>query len=205
MRAEFLEGFNHHQIWNLSPNYITFATGKVQKKGTDSFPSLFGNCYCLAFMVPDTQIEEIEKIVDEVLADHPEYFRVSTRIKPTNNIKLFLDGDNGITIEKCVFFNRKIYKLIEETGMYPEGEFSLEVSSPGVDEPLKLYRQYLKNKGRFVEVLFNDATTKEGKLLEVAEQDIILEITTGKGKKTEIQQLVIPFNKIKSTTVQVKF
>jgi ribosome maturation factor RimP len=175
------------------------------KEGNGFVPFSFLQLLPFCFMTPDSQIEKIEKITDEVLADYPEYFRVSVRIKPTNNIKLFLDGDNGITIEKCVFFNRKIYKLVEETGMYPEGEFSLEVSSPGVDEPLKLYRQYLKNKGRNVEVLFPDGTVKEGKLLEVAEQDIILEITTGKGKKLAVQQLVIPFSNIKSTTVQVKF
>jgi ribosome maturation factor RimP len=89
--------------------------------------------------------------------------------------------------------------------MYPEGEFSLEVSSPGIDEPLKLHRQYKKNIGRFIEVLFLDGTKKEGKLLEVAEADIIVEHTEGKGKKAVTQQLVIPFNHIKSTTVQIKF
>jgi len=51
-------------------------------------------------------------------------------------------------------FNKQLYKLIEEEGYYPEGDFSLELSSPGIDEPLKLHRQYVKNKGRNIEVLF---------------------------------------------------
>jgi ribosome maturation factor RimP len=79
------------------------------------------------------------------------------------------------------------------------------VSSPGVDEPLKLHRQYKKNIGRFVEVVFNDDTKKEGKLLEVADSDIIIEHTEGKGKKAVTQQLVIPIGNIKTTTVQIKF
>ncbi|MFX5693174.1 hypothetical protein ABTE17_21070, partial [Acinetobacter baumannii] len=83
------------------------------------------------------QIEKIQQLVNEVLQAETNYFCISIRIKPTNNIKVFIDGDNGITIEKCVQFNRKLYKLIEEAALYPEGEFSLEVSSPGVDEPLK--------------------------------------------------------------------
>jgi ribosome maturation factor RimP len=95
--------------------------------------------------------------------------------------------------------------MIEELGIYPEGEFSLEVSSPGLDEPLQLHRQYVKNIGREIEVLFTDDTRKEGKLLEVAESDIIIEHTEGKGKKAITQQLVIPFTNIKSTTVQIKF
>lgn len=156
-------------------------------------------------MLNETVIQETEKMLNSILAEEPEYFLVSVRIKPTNNIKVFIDGDNGITIEKCVRFNRKLYKLIEETGMYPEGEFSLELSSPGVDEPLKMHRQYLKNIGREVEVIFADDTRKQGKLLAVTEADIIIEHTEGKNKKAVTQQLVIPFNNIKSTTVQIKF
>ena len=48
-------------------------------------------------------------------------------------------------------FNRALYKKIEEANFFPHGDFSLEVSSPGLDEPLKLYRQYKKNIGRPVE------------------------------------------------------
>jgi len=95
--------------------------------------------------------------------------------------------------------------MIEDSGMFPPGEYSLEVSSPGVDEPLKLHRQYTKNIGRDVEVVFVDGTKKEGKLLEVAEADILLEHTSGKGKKAVTQQVLIPFQQIKSTTVQIKF
>ena len=156
-------------------------------------------------MANETQLQEIEKMLNSVLAEEPEYFPVSVKIKPTNNIKVFIDGDNGITIEKCVRFNRSLYKRIEESGMYPEGEFSLEVSSPGLDEPLKMHRQYVKNIGRGVELVFTDDTKKEGKLLAVTEADIIIEHTEGKGKKAVTQQLVIPFNNIKTTTVQIKF
>lgn len=172
---------------------------KRTTEGNGSVPFFYFN------MSTETQITRIEGLITEMLAEETAYFLVSIRIKPTNNVKVFLDGDEGLAIEKCVSFNRRLYKLIEETGMYPEGEFSLEVSSPGLDEPLKLHRQYKKNIGRFIEVLFLDGTKKEGKLMEVAEADIIMEHTEGKGKKAVTQQLVIPFNHIKSTTVQIKF
>jgi len=160
----------------------------------------------LLFGMPnEAEIQKLEKLVNEILADEPEYFLVSLRIKPTNNVKVFIDGDQGLAIEKFVRFNRKLYKLIEESGMYPEGEFSLELSSPGVDEPLKMHRQYVKNIGRDVEISFQDDTKKEGKLLSVTEADLILENTEGKGKKAVTQQLVIPFEKIKTTIVQTKF
>lgn len=156
-------------------------------------------------MASEEQLQKIEEMVNELLAEDPAYFLVSVRIRPTHNVKVFLDGDQGITIEQCVKFNRKLYKRIEESGMYPEGEFSLEVSSPGIDEPLKMHRQYVKNIGRDIEIIFNDDTRKEGKLVSVAEADLIIEHTEGKGKKAVTQQLVIPFNNIKTTTVQIKF
>jgi ribosome maturation factor RimP len=156
-------------------------------------------------MSTEVQIQQIEELLQQLLDAEPEYFCISIKIKPTHNIKVFMDGDKGLPIEKCVYFNRKLYKLIEEKGWYPEGDFSLEVSSPGIDEPLKIHRQYIKNIGRNVEVVFADDSKKQGKLMEVAEADIIIEHTTGKGKKAVTQQLVIPFNNIKSTTVQVKF
>jgi ribosome maturation factor RimP len=156
-------------------------------------------------MANETEIKALENLLAQVLEGENAYFLVSLKIKPTHNIKIFLDGDQGITIEACVRFNRKLYKLIEESGMYPAGEFSLEISSPGVDEPLKMHRQYIKNTGRDVEITFLDDTKKEGKLIAVAEEDLILEHTEGKGKKAVTTQLVVPFSNIKSTVVQIKF
>ncbi len=149
--------------------------------------------------------QKTEQLVAELLSSEPEYFLIEVKVKPTNNIKVYIDGDKGISIEKCVYFNRLLYKKIDEAGLFPAGDFSLEVSSPGVDKPLKLHRQYLKNLGRNVEVTFNDGSTKEGKLLQATNEDIILEQVTGKGKKIEMQQLVIPFSNIKTTTVQIQF
>jgi ribosome maturation factor RimP len=156
-------------------------------------------------MVNETIIAEIEGIITGLLASDPGDFLVSIKIKPTNNIKIFIDSDEGMSIEKCVKYNRKLYAQIEERALFPDGNFSLEISSPGVDEPLKMYRQYVKNKGRNVLITFNDGTEKEGKLLEVTETDIILEQKTGKGKKAETHQFVIPFENIKTTIVQINF
>lgn len=156
-------------------------------------------------MTIEEQLQRIEYLTNQMLGAEPEYFLVSLRIKPTNNVKIFLDGDNGITIEKCVYFNRQLYKLIEEAGLFPPGGFSLEVSSPGVDEPLKMHRQYSKNVGRQVEVIFTDGTKKAGRLTQVAGNELVIEETTGKGKKAVTQQVVIPFNNIKTATVQIQF
>jgi len=140
-----------------------------------------------------------------LLANQPAHFLVEVRLKPTNNFKIFIDGDEGIDLSVLIKYNRALYKLIEEGGYYPEGDFSLEVSSPGLDEPLKLHRQYKKNVGRFVDVLLNDSTKKEGKLLEVTEEAILLETETGKAKKKVVAQETVLFSDIKNTKIQIKF
>lgn len=161
----------------------------------------------LIITMSDTPLHTSENILNDLLVAEKGDFLVSLKIKPTNNIKLFIDsdGEDGMSIDKCVRYNRALYKKIEEAALFPDGNFSLEVSSPGIGEPLLLTRQYRKNKGRLIEVTFTDDTIKEGKLLEVTEEDIIIEQTSGKGKKVETNQFVIPFTNIKATTVQIQF
>ena len=170
----------------------------TEKKGTESFPSSF-------IMTQDTSITAIESLVNQSLSEADDVFLVSIKIKPTNNIKVFLDADFGLSIDKCVKINRRMYKVIEEMGWYPDGNFSLEVSSPGIDEPLKLFRQYKKNIGRKVEVTLNDETKLEGKLLEADEQMITVEVTTGKNKKAVTEQKQIAFADIKQTKILIAF
>ena len=154
-------------------------------------------------MNPETQIQAIELKVGKLLENEPGYFLVEISFKPTNIIKVFVDADQGATIDRLVYLNRALYKQIEET-MFPNGDFSIEVSSPGLDEPLKLYRQYVKNIDRPVEVIQKDGIKREGKMTSTSEDEIVIEEETGKGKKKEIVHHTISFENIKSTKVQIK-
>jgi ribosome maturation factor RimP len=156
-------------------------------------------------MVSEIQNQQVQAMVQNVIAQDAEYFLVEVKIKPTNNIKVFLDGDQGITIEKCVQFNRAIYKNLESSNLFPAGDFSLEVSSPGLDEPLKSIRQYQKNIGRQVEVLLQEGKKTEGRLVSVTQDGIIVEETRGKNKKKEFVSHTFLFNDIKSTKIQTVF
>lgn len=158
-------------------------------------------------MTQDTQnsTQIIEALIAKLLADTEDIFLVSVRIKPTNNIKVFLDADGGLNIDKCVKINRAMYRTIEEEAWYPDGNFSLEVSSPGIDEPLLLLRQYVKNIGRNVEVTLTDDSKQEGKLLAATEAAITIEYTEGKNKKAITVTKEIPFDQIKQTIVLIAF
>ena len=153
----------------------------------------------------EVTVGTIESMIHAILDAEPSYFLVEMRIKPTNNVKVFLDGDKGITIEKCVQVNRALYKKIEEANIFPAGDFSLEVSSPGLDEPLKLKRQYAKNIGRKVEIVLLDGTKKEGNLQEVSEDGIIVEESTGKNRNRQLISHTYLFNNIKTTKIQAVF
>ncbi len=154
-------------------------------------------------MTREEQIEFVRKLVEPLLKE--DVFLVDIKIKPTNNIKIYLDADNGLGIEKCIKINRALYKIMEEMGVYPDGDYSLEVSSPGTEEPFKLHRQYVKNIGREVELTMNDETKNTGKLVAVTTNDITLEISQGKGKKATTESIQFSLNDIKQTKVILKF
>jgi ribosome maturation factor RimP len=156
-------------------------------------------------MQTETIIAALEQKINGLLEGHPSHFLVEVRIKPTNNIKVFIDADEGMMLSTLIDYNRKLYKQIEESGMFPGDDFSLEVSSPGLDEPLKKQRQYKKNVGRYVHLTKQDGAVLEGKLLEATEDGIVVETEAGKGKKKEIKQETVLFTDIKTTKIQVKF
>jgi ribosome maturation factor RimP len=154
-------------------------------------------------MNAENQLAVVETRVNELLAEMPGYFLVETSVRPTNNIKVFVDADHGADIGHISQINRVLYKWVEEN-LFPNGDFSIEVSSPGLDEPLKLDRQYVKNIGRNVEVLLKDGLKKEGKLLSVLENEIVVEEEKGKGKKKELVHHTVLKEEIKSTKIQIK-
>ncbi|HMK18947.1 MAG TPA: hypothetical protein VK492_12155 [Chitinophagaceae bacterium] len=155
-------------------------------------------------MNSENQVIGVEKKLSELLTELPGYFLVEISVKPTNNIKVFVDADQGAAIDQLSRINRALYKWVEEN-LFPNGDFSIEVSSPGLDEPLKLDRQYLKNIGRAVEIVLKNGLKKEGKLISVSENEVVIEEEIGKGKKKEVVQHIILKEEIKTTKVQVKF
>lgn len=152
----------------------------------------------------ETVIEQIAERLEAIIAGS-SLFLTGVRIKPTNNIKVFIDGDEGVTIDAISKVNRALYKQIEEAGWFPEGDFSLEVSSPGVDEPLKFFRQYKKNIGREVLVTLHEGEQLRGKLIQAEPEQITLEPKAGRKKNEAAGPIEIPFERIQTTVVQITF
>lgn len=149
-----------------------------------------------------------EKIRDLALANlSPDKFLVDVTVsakKGPVKILILLDGDQGVTIDDCAEVSRALSKGLEEQNLIPDN-YTLEVSTPGVDHPLKLRRQYLKNIGRTVKLTLSENKVVEGKLTEVSGQHVVLNREEGGGKKKEIKTLEIPFSEIEKAVVLVSF
>ena len=147
-------------------------------------------------------ISKIEALLAPLL-EGTDMFVTNLQIEPGNNIKLFLDADEGLNVQKSVSINRQLVTQIDELGWYPNGDYSLEVSSPGVDEPLRSIRQYKKNIGRTLAVTNVEDLEQIGVLKAVTEVGISLEVKINKKKETALVE--VPFENIKQSIVQVIF
>ncbi|HET9825759.1 MAG TPA: ribosome maturation factor [Chitinophagaceae bacterium] len=152
----------------------------------------------------ETQIRAIEQKVIALIDPDPEAFLVDVKIRPGNNVKIFVDADDGMSIDKLAQYNRSLYRQIEESGLFPNGDFSLEISSPGLDEPLKIHRQYLKNIGRDIEVVMKNGIKQEGRLVSATNDEIVIEEEKRNKKTREVVPHTISYNDIKTTKIQIK-
>lgn len=77
-----------------------------------------------------------------------DFFIVKIDISTSNKITVEVDGDNGFPISECINFSRQIEGNLDRE----VEDYSLEVSSPGLNRPFVLTRQYLKNLNKSVVV-----------------------------------------------------
>lgn len=144
--------------------------------------------------------EKVQSIVNQEL-EGTDLFLVDLKIGKDNKISVFIDGDNGVTIQNCIDLSRKI-----ESNFDREVEdFELSVFSSGVGEPLKLNRQYKKNIGRNIEVITNEEGEKiVGELLMVDKEKIVVKVQPKK-KKDPIVEKEILIDNIKESKIIILF
>lgn len=154
--------------------------------------------------------QEIKAIAESKLTDSRQFIVdvvVSARKGP-KKVLVIVDGDEGVSIDDCAALSRELSKSLDELSLLDDS-YMLEVSTPGVDHPLKLKRQYKKNIGRKLKVKTADGVL-EGKLESVSDEAItVMQETTpagkGTGKKKEITSIDINFSQIEKAFVLVSF
>ncbi|MDY6800689.1 MAG: ribosome assembly cofactor RimP [Bacteroidota bacterium] len=150
--------------------------------------------------------KKIEAIIDGIVKEKNAYV-VDLVVSSSNKIILELDSFDGFTIDDCVDVSRAIEQNIDRD----KEDFALEVSTPGLSSPFKVWQQYKKNIGQEIETILKEGNKIKGDLIEVDEKGIVIEETKkvkveGKKKKqTIVEKHQLSFEDIKSTKIVIKF
>lgn len=150
---------------------------------------------------------KVEQLVHEFLETRKDLYLVDLKISAGDDIAVILDGDEGLSLQDCLDASRAVeFNLDRE-----EHDFSLQVMSPGLSEPLKLPRQFKKNMGREIEVLLNSDEKIQGEVVAVDDEKVTVVLRyrrpklIGKGKEDVVENKEIPYTEIKKALVVIKF
>lgn len=117
----------------------------------------------------DTDIEKRIKDLLTPILEEKSLFLVDLELKGykgSRTLSVYVDAENsGVDIDECVEISRELGFLLDSNDVI-EGKYRLNVSSPGLDRPLKDLRQYAKNKGRKARVRIRD-TEQPGKEVSI--------------------------------------
>ncbi|AFL80408.1 hypothetical protein Aeqsu_0905 [Aequorivita sublithincola DSM 14238] len=151
--------------------------------------------------------EKVAKLLEDALEENKSLFLIDLNISEDNQIRVILDGDKGVTVEDCMAISRAIEHNIDRE----EYDFSLEVMSSGVSEPLTLPRQYRKNLGRNLKIKTKNDEKFEGELITATEESCTLTWSArepkpvGKGKVTVQKEATLPYKDIMEAKVMITF
>ena len=147
----------------------------------------------------------VTELVNEKISDRDDLFLVSVKYAPSVKLSILVDGDKGINIQDCAAISRHVGFHLEEENII-DAAYNIEVSSPGVDTPLILDRQYIKNIGREISVKLVSGEKHEGELINYTPEGILIkESIKEKGKKAIIQETFFDLNNIIETKVLISF
>ena len=110
--------------------------------------------------------KKIQLLAEEFL-EGTSAFLVDVKVASGNVIRISLENDDYTSITDCVELSRHIEGSFDRE----EEDFSLDVGSPGLDQPLKVLRQYLKIIGKQIAVNPIDGKKIQGELMSVEEED----------------------------------
>jgi ribosome maturation factor RimP len=152
----------------------------------------------------DIKAKLIELAEASVLNSSVFLVEVVASAKHLSKITVIVDGDQGVTIDDCTRISRELSEKLDEMDLGVEN-YLLEVSTPGLDHPLKLKRQYRKNVGRGLKVHRHDKSIVTGTLSHADEENIVLQQEIKEGKLVTEKLVTIPYEEIERAFVMVSF
>jgi ribosome maturation factor RimP len=149
---------------------------------------------------------QVETLLTDALVERPDLFLINWEINNENHIKIIIDGDQGVRVQDCIDISRAVEHNLDREAW----DFSIEVLSAGVTEPLTMARQYKKNIGRWLKVKLEDQEV-EGELTSIGDQAFTLSYQVrekkpvGKGYVKIQKEQEIAFDAVIRATVMIKF
>jgi ribosome maturation factor RimP len=119
--------------------------------------------------------------------------------RPT--VKIFIDKEGGVSLDDCERFSRAISAVldVEDPIATP---YVLEVSSPGLDRPLRGLRDFEANVGKLARVITKEEIGKQtffiGRILEI--RGSMIKLMTENGEEIEI-----PYEKVSRARLEIEF
>ncbi|TQK51506.1 ribosome maturation factor RimP [Streptomyces sp. SLBN-118] len=118
-------------------------------------------------------------------------------------LRITVDSDEGATLDACAELSRVISQKLDETDAMGEGEYVLEVSSPGADRPLTEHRHYVRATGRLVKLQLHESGELVARILTVDDEGLDLEVPGVKGRKPTARR--VTFAEIAKARVEIEF
>ncbi|MDQ0845429.1 ribosome maturation factor RimP [Streptomyces sp. V1I6] len=118
-------------------------------------------------------------------------------------LRITVDSDEGVELDACAELSRAISEKLDETDAMGEGEYVLEVSSPGADRPLTERRHFVRATGRLVKLQLKEGGDMVARLLTVDDEGLDLEVPGVKGRKPTARR--VAFDDIVKARVEIEF
>ena len=151
-----------------------------------------------------TQLKEVIEKEINAYFEHTDLFLVDIKVLTNGKVEIFADGKSNITIDECVQISRHIHHFLQENNLMTDN-LSLDVSSPGMDEPLKVAQQFQKQLHKKVDVVLKNGLKITGELLSADDKEIVVKETSIIKKKETIEEHTFGFDEIKSVKKHFNF
>ncbi|MDN3025244.1 ribosome maturation factor RimP [Streptomyces sp. S.PB5] len=118
-------------------------------------------------------------------------------------LRVVVDSDSGADLDAVADVSRALSAKLDETDAMGEGEYTLEVGTPGAERPLKEHRHYARAVDRLVKFQLTEGGELVARILEVDDDGLDVEVPGVKGRKATSRRLA--FSEIDKARVQVEF
>lgn len=119
-------------------------------------------------------------------------------------LRVVVDSDDGVDLDQIAEISRELSEKLDESDAMGDGEYTLEVGSPGAERPLTEHRHYLRAVGRLVKFQLTEGGDELiARILEVDDEGVDLEVPGVKGRKPTARRLA--FDEIAKARVEVEF